>query len=215
MNEQRKCCLIVAGQQGDCVITLNPRTVVAWSLPGVRLTNTCGHRGYWAACWWDYQPDLIQPEVPDLLCSPGWDPNRTLMQYHLQALQFLKTCSNLHMCRLFCRKKKKFKKGCQTWLSLNNLLKHLMDRVTEVWQIHHHSCEHKSELLGLSKSFALSHFFKCSPSSSIQHSWATAWDIVAWRGWPWASTEYPEPELPRPGTPPDLACCGDQTAPNS
>lgn len=29
------------------------------------------------------------------------------------------------------------------------------------------------------------------------------------------STEHPEPALQSPGSPPGLACCGDQTAPNS
>lgn len=87
------------------------------------------------------------------------------MQDHLQALQLLKTCSSLHMCEPFSEGKIKVYKRVSTQLSLNNLLKHLVDRVTEAGQIHHHSHEYKSELLGFSKPCALSHFFKYSLSS--------------------------------------------------
>lgn len=85
LNEWRKCCLFATGLQNACAISLNSRTVVACSFAGVRFMNIHGHRGYQTLCLWD------QTEVPGILCSPGWDPERTLMQHHLQSLQFLKT----------------------------------------------------------------------------------------------------------------------------
>lgn len=105
LNEWRKCCLLATGLQNACAISLNPRIVVACSPAGVWFMNTRGHGGYQAVCL----RDQISPR-------PKFQISCAVLGETLTGPSCSTTCnlcsssrlgSSLHMCRPFCRKKKK------------------------------------------------------------------------------------------------------------